>query len=188
MTNYLKSLLFLLCLSTQANAAPLSPEQLSFVAKKIKLIIVNAEGILLNDQRIISPLGDISVIFNAKDANAIQLAGEYGIRVIIISKESLAAIKFWGKYTGAAEVYNGIQDTRALLGRLKAESQTSDKGIAFISDDLEELTTMKSLGLLCTSQDAPDLVKADSQYISKVKAGDGVLADVLNTILEAASK
>lgn len=180
--------MLLISLFTSLNATPLTPEQFAPIAKRVKLVIVNAEGVLLNDYRIISPLGDISVSLNAKDANAIAYAREYGIHVVVISKESLDAVKLWANSAGVEAIYEGGQDIRKLLQKIKTESQTSDKSVAFITDDEAELQELKSLCLIASPLSAPEPVKAQAQYICQQKSGDGALAALIDAIILSQSK
>ena len=86
---------------------------------------------------------------------------------------------------GVAHIYMRISDKAAQLEVLCRESGLSPDEIAYIGDDIPDITIMKLVALPCAPADAAPEVKSVARYISLCNGGYGVVRDVIEQTLRA---
>ena len=78
-----------------------------------------------------------------------------------------------------------ISDKAAQLDILCQESGLSPDEIAYIGDDIPDITIMQRVALPCAPADAAPEVKSVARYISLCDGGYGVVRDVIEQTLRA---
>jgi 3-deoxy-D-manno-octulosonate 8-phosphate phosphatase (KDO 8-P phosphatase) len=170
--------------SLPLSAAPLSVDQFTKEAQKMKMIIVDAEGVLANDQRIISTKEGETIILSARDKEAIKEAVKAGVYIVIVSKCKLDTLVKWAKEAGASYIYTDKKTKQGLLLDLHFKTFVSEKNMAYISADANSLDDMKACGLIICPKDADSACKAKANFISDRNGGEGVLAEVVHYVID----
>ena len=57
--------------------------------------------------------------------------------------------------------------------------------VAYIGDDLNDLSAMECVGLACAVADAAEPVKAIAHYVTQRRGGDGAVREVCELIIAA---
>jgi len=156
--------------------------------KKIKLILLDVDGVLTDGSIIVGESNQELKIFNIKDGLAIKLALAGGIAVGIISGRSSKAVKRRADELDIKILYQGQPDKLKVYDQIKNDLGLTDDQIAVIGDDLNDIKLLQQAGLSCTVNDACDEVKAKVDYITKYPGGKGAVRDVIEMILKGQGK
>ena len=157
-------------------------------AKKIKLLILDVDGVMTDGSIIISETNSESKKFFAQDGHGIMIIRELGIEVAIISGRYSKAEEYRGKDLGFETI---IQNSRDKLGDY--ENTFSKKydltDVCFVGDDVVDINLLKSVGLSITVPNANynNLMKY-SDWMTPRKGGSGAVRDVCDLIYLAKNK
>lgn len=153
------------------------------IAKDIKLLITDSDGVLTDGGMYYSEKGDELKKFNTKDGMGVQILREDGIKTIIITGENVELVKRRAIKLGIDEIYMGIKDKEPLVREIAERHKLKLKEIAYIGDDINDLHAIKIVGLGCCVKDGMEIVRNASKYITQAKGGQGALREVAELII-----
>jgi 3-deoxy-D-manno-octulosonate 8-phosphate phosphatase (KDO 8-P phosphatase) len=159
------------------------------LAKKIKVLIFDVDGVLTDGQIFVIPGPDGKGIeakgFAAHDGLGISLGRLGGLRIGIITKRNSQTVairandlKLEFVYQGQAHKMDAIKDILAKTG------YTIDQ-LAYVGDDIIDLPVMRLCGLAIATANARQQVKDVAHYITPNPGGEGAGRDAIDFILSA---
>ena len=164
----------------------LSQKALQQKASKIKLVALDMDGTLTDGSINISAEGELFKRFNAKDGLGITTATRHGLRVAVITGRKGAIVQRRAEELGIGEdVMSGISAKKQALQALADKFNLSLDEIAFMGDDLNDLSALQAAGLSAAPADAAENVKQKADFIAPHKGGKGAVRDLLELILKA---
>ena len=156
--------------------------------KKIRLILMDVDGVLTDESIGYGPFSDELKIFNIKDGLGIKLAQSAGLAVGIISSRSSEALKIRAYELGIEVVYQGQKNKIDAYQQIKKELYVSDEQIAYIGDDLPDLEILRVVGFSVAVKNACEEVKNIVDFITNKSGGKGAIRDVIELILREQGK
>lgn len=153
--------------------------------KKIKLLLLDVDGILTDGSILYTDRGEEIKTFNAKDGLGIKLLINAGIKVGIITGRQSRALTSRCKDLGIDLVFDGIQNKINALETILKHTNISNEETAFAGDDLPDLPVMKRVGLSFTVPDASCHVIDRADIITVLKGGHGAVREICEDILKA---
>jgi len=154
-------------------------------AKKIKLLILDVDGVLTDGRIIYDDFGDELKFFNVQDGLGLSLLYRAGIKTVIITARKSKSVLRRAKECHIDKVYQNslkkIEVYRNILKKLKLK----DEEVAFIGDDIPDLAILKRAGLAVTVPDAAPEVKKVSHYICVKSGGQGAARELVEIILKS---
>lgn len=160
-----------------------SPE-LAEKLTKIKLLILDVDGVMTDGGMYFSESGDQMKKFNTKDGMAIIHLTQGGFQVGIISSG------FTGKTVQARAEMLGIQ--HCYVGRDKKidilrswceKLNLSMDQVAIIGDDINDLNVMQHVGFKTCPSDAVEVVKKSVDLVLTKKGGEGCVREFIDNYL-----
>lgn len=156
--------------------------------KKIKLLILDVDGVLTDGRIIYDSKGRDSKFFDVHDGLGAYLLKRAGIKTILITAKGSKTIKHRAKDMQVEEFYEDIfPKTKILDAILKKHKITKDE-ICFIGDDLVDLSIMKAVGLPVAVANASQDIKDAACYITQRKGGRGAVREAAELILKSQGK
>lgn len=162
--------------------------ELNEKAKKIKAIVFDVDGVLTDGGIIYDNSGMEYKRFNVKDGQIISHLKKNGFVVGAITGRNSEVVKNRCKELKLDFHYHGSSDKLVQYNKIKEEYKLSDEEIAYIGDDIIDLSILTRCGLSSTPQDARIYIKENVDFITPSRGGDGVLRDLADFILEAQDK
>ena len=143
------------------------------------------DGVLTDGGIIYNDHGIETKIFNVKDGLGIRLLMEAGIKVGIITGRRSGALTHRCNNLNISLVFDGIKDKAAVLNSVLDMTGISAKEIAFVGDDLPDLSLMKIIGVSIAVADAHETVRERADMITSATGGAGAVREVCELILKA---
>ena len=153
--------------------------------EKIKLLIMDVDGVLTPGYILISSTGKEIKVFDVQDGFGIMLWRKAGLKSAIITAGRAPAIKYRAECLRVDKVYQHARDKLVAYKRLKKLFNISDDQICFIGDDLIDIPVLKRVGFPCVVPNAHHDMKCYGYYICKASGGRGAVREVIDTILRA---
>ena len=157
-------------------------------AKRIKLLILDCDGVL-TDGRII-PLSetDETKFFDAKDGHGLRMATRAGLKTAIISGRSSFAVRTRAKDLGLTYLYEGIWVKTEPYEEILREEGLVDAEVCYVGDDVTDIPLLRRVGLAIAVGDAAEEVKSHSHFVTARPGGRGAVREVVELILKCQDK
>lgn len=157
-------------------------------AKKIKMLILDVDGVMTDGRIIYDSRGNELKCFNVLDGMGLALLGQTKIKVALITAKGSLAVKRRAREIGAVEVKQNSIDKLTALRQILRKYNLSSKDICFIGDDLVDFPVMKRAGLAVAVANACSEAKKVAHYVTKKEGGKGAVREVIEIILRAQNK
>lgn len=152
--------------------------------KKIKLLILDVDGVLTDGGFYVSNSGDISRKFNVLDGFGIREAIKNNIEIAIITGGKSESVIHRSDYLGIKHIYMGREDKLNVYNEtVKPQLKFKDEEVAFIGDDVYDIPLMNTVGISVTVPNAHESVKKVAKHITSKKGGEGAVREVIDLIL-----
>ncbi len=160
----------------------------SDLAKNIKLIIFDVDGVLTDGGLYFSDEGTQFKRFNSLDGLGIKLLKDNGVEPAIITARTSKTVEHRMHNLGVTHFYQG-QDNKVLAFNDLMQKLTLDAAqIAYVGDDVIDLPVMTKVGLPIAVANAHDLVKQHASLVTQKNGGHGAVREVADFILKAQGK
>jgi 3-deoxy-D-manno-octulosonate 8-phosphate phosphatase (KDO 8-P phosphatase) len=162
--------------------------QIEKLAKRIRLLILDVDGVLTDNAIYLDDKGIESKKFSILDGMGIWLAQKVGIEVALISGRPSRATEHRASHLKIKHVYlDKIQKKRAYQD-LKRKLKIKDEEIAYVGDDILDVPVLKLVGLSICVKNANPQAKKFAKLVTKAKGGEGAVREVVDLILKAKKK
>ena len=153
--------------------------------KKIKLLLLDVDGVLTDGNIIFGESNQEIKIFNVKDGLGIKLAQAGEIEIGIITGRTSEAVKKRADELDIKILNQGQPDKLKVYEQIKNDLGLKDDQIAYVGDDLNDLKLLQKVGLSIAVKDSCDEVKAEADYITKSSGGKAAVREVIELILKS---
>lgn len=157
-------------------------------ASKIRLLVLDVDGVLSDGKLMFSNSGDELKNFSTLDGQGIKMLQRCGIEVGIITGRRSQIVAKRMQDLGITRVIQGREDKLTALGELLVDSDIDHHEIAYMGDDLPDLAVIRSVGLGLTPQNGHWSVKAHAHWQTTLRGGEGAVREACDLILLAQNK
>jgi 3-deoxy-D-manno-octulosonate 8-phosphate phosphatase (KDO 8-P phosphatase) len=156
--------------------------------EKIKLVLLDVDGVLTDGSIIYDDAGKEIKIFQVKDGLGIRMLKAAGIHTGIVTGRKSNALTCRCRELGISRIWDGVKDKLRTLKEILEEFGVSADETAYIGDDLPDLSIMQNIGLPIAVADAHREVKAASHVITQMSGGHGAVREICEVLLKAQGK
>ena len=149
------------------------------------MLCVDVDGVLTDAGMYYGPDGEVLKKFNTRDGMGLARVREVGVAVAIISGEDSAIVHARAAKLKIDDVYCDAANKRAAVDALCDKHDLALDQVAFIGDDLNDLSALESVGLACAVADAAEPVQAVAHYVTRRRGGDGAVREVCELLISA---
>ena len=157
-------------------------------ASKIKLLLLDVDGVLTDGRIIYDSKGRDSKFFDVHDGLGVYLLSKVGIKTVLITAKGSATIKPRARDMRVAEVFSDVSPKSAMLGKLTKKYNVLEDEVCFVGDDLVDLGLIKLVGFSVAVANASPEIKAAAYYITTKYGGRGAVREVAELILKSQGK
>lgn len=171
--------------SSSASAKLLETSDLQNRLRKIKLLILDVDGVM-TDGRIFWLEGHgWTRHFHIKDGYGLKVLMKCGIQVAVISGGDSRDVRTRMEYLKISHVFLGDEDKIKALEKIRDATQLGYEQMAFMGDDLFDIPVLERVGFSATVPHAVDPVKARVHYVTETPGGWGAVREVADAIRRA---
>lgn len=158
--------------------------ELSEKAKKIKLLILDVDGVMTDGSIIMDHEGNELKRFHVRDGHGIKMLGRAGIMTAIISGRKSKVVEIRAKELGITEVFQKIYKKSEVYEQLLSKYDYKDENIAFMGDDVVDQELLKKAGLSASPADAEEVAKKHADLVMTKNGGRGAVREFIDIILK----
>jgi len=153
-------------------------------AKNIKLLLLDVDGVLTDGRIILDNQGNELKAFHVRDGHGIKLAQKSGIITGIITGRKSEVVYIRARELGITEVHQGAYDKITVYDQILKKYGFRDVEVAYMGDDVVDLSIFKRAGLAVTVADADPAVKPFVDLVTRASGGRGAVRELINLILK----
>lgn len=154
-------------------------------AKKIRLLILDVDGVLTSGALIYGKNGEELKKFHVHDGQGIKLLHASGVEIAIITARSSEIVSKRAQDLGITRLYQGQNEKLPAYEDLKQKLKLTDEQIAYVGDDVPDLPIFHRVGLAITVANAPKIMHKYAYWVTTNKGGKGAVREICDLIMEA---
>lgn len=152
--------------------------------KKIKLLILDVDGVLTDAGMFFTESGDQFKKYNAKDGMAIKALDRFGVQAgIISSAHKIKMVKARAEMLNIKHLYVGSDPKIDILLDWCEKLEIKLEEVAIIGDDINDLAVMNAVGFSACPSDAVLKVKETVDLVLHTKGGQGCVREFIDFYL-----
>ena len=157
-------------------------------AKQVRLLALDVDGVLTDGSLYFSNSGDELKAFSILDGLGIKLLMENSIDVAIITGRRSQLVQQRADNLGIPHVIQGREDKLTALNELRSTLGLELANIAYIGDDLPDLSAIRQVGLGITVANGHRYVAEHADWQTRAEGGKGAVREAAELILQAQDK
>lgn len=165
------------------------PAKLAKRAKKIQVVLMDVDGTLTDGSVTLSSQTDGAALeiktFDAHDGQGLTLAVTAGLRTGVVTGRSSPALRRRCKELDIEFVYEKQGHKIAAYEDILRKTGVQESEVAFLGDDLPDLTIMHRVGFAVAVGNATPEVKRAAHYTTKAMGGKGAARELVEVILKS---
>ena len=148
---------------------------------KIKLVVLDFDGVLTNNKVLLNEHGEEFVSCSRGDGIAFDALRKMQIQTIILSTEKNKVVSARANKL-KVKVVHGV-DNKALAIKQFADEEKFDlKKILYVGNDVNDYNAMKLCGYTACPSDSHEIIKLNSTIVLNSKGGCGVAREIVEEV------
>ncbi len=169
----------------KAPAAPLVPETVRARAARIRLLVLDVDGVLTDGTLHYDGEGRETKRFHVRDGYGLKALLRSGVDIAVISGRRSRATETRLSELGIRHTRLGCDDKRAALAGFCTSLDVPLDAVACVGDDVPDLPLLAAAGLAIAVADAHPEVLGAAHWQTRLGGGEGAVREVCDLLLEA---
>lgn len=151
--------------------------------KKIKILILDVDGVLTDGSIFINSAGEVTKRFDVKDGMGIKLLQEIEIEIIFLSGGVAGATQQRAAQLGVKSCFTEIKDKYKAIKKIQEKRNIKIDETAYVGDDINDIVVRKIVGILITPSNASRFLKKKADLILLSPGGSGAIREIAEKFL-----
>lgn len=153
-----------------------------------KLIITDIDGVWTDGGMYYDQTGNEWKKFNTSDSAGVLFCKKLNIPVCIITGENTEIVRRRAEKLQIDFLFQGITDKLKIAQDLCKELGIELKDVAYIGDDLMDMSLLREVGISAAPDNAPQYVKEITHFVTGKKGGEGAFREFVESIIISRGK
>ncbi|MGA2967483.1 MAG: methyltransferase domain-containing protein [Terriglobales bacterium] len=151
----------------------------------ISAVLLDVDGTMTDGRKLYSENGLHTLAFDARDGLGIALMQAAGLKVAMISNGRSEILSARGRDLGICLIVMDANDKATGVTQLARQIGIPKTQIAFIGDDLWDLSAFEESGIGIAVRDAVPQLRAAADIVLNSNGGHGAIRELANMLLDA---
>ncbi len=163
-------------------------EAVESLAKKIKLLVLDVDGVMTDGGLYYDANGLVMKRFDVHDGIGIRLAKTAGIEVAVLSGMDVPCVVRRLEVLGVTEYHGGADNKCTILDAMRRRLSLEWSEIAYLGDDWVDLAPLSRVGLPAAVENAMPEVKKLARFVTRKSGGHGAVREFVDLLLTCQGK
>ncbi|MEA3405175.1 MAG: HAD-IIIA family hydrolase [Pseudomonadota bacterium] len=154
-------------------------------AKKIKLLLLDVDGVMTNNQLHYSDDEVETKTFYTRDGHGMVMLQKSNIEIGIITGRKSPLVANRMRDLKVKHVHQGVPDKLPTFIKMVEDLNLNLEEIAYIGDDILDLPILTRVGLAATPADGDVEVKSRVDYVSEFEGGRGCVREMCELLMKS---
>jgi len=155
---------------------------------KIKLLVMDVDGVLTDGTIIVNADGSETKQFNVLDGHGIRLWKRAGLDVAVISGRASAPTQLRADQLEIEHVFQDCHFKLPVLKDLLQKLNLAPEQVAYIGDDLPDLPVVRYVGFGVAVANSVEPLKLAADYTTSCPGGKGAVREVIEFVLKSTDR
>lgn len=152
-------------------------------AQRINYLILDVDGVFTDGKIVISKDGEFSKTFDMRDGMGLEIIRQHNVKLMVMTSENSKVVEQRMKKLKIKNVYLGVKDKYSFLEKICTEKNISPKEIAYIGDDINDLSNMLRCGWSFCPSNATKPIKYHADITLNHKSAEGAIREASEFII-----
>ncbi len=154
-------------------------------AAKVRLFLVDVDGVLTDGGIVYDVDGREIKRFNVRDGHGIKMLQRAGVEVGIITGRTSEVVAVRARELGISLVRQGATDKVEVWRRILEETGFSAGETSYVGDDIVDVPLLRQVRFAATVADAESYVLEAADFISSRPGGHGAVREIIEFVLRS---
>ncbi|MGB5666427.1 MAG: acylneuraminate cytidylyltransferase [Maribacter sp.] len=151
--------------------------------QRINYLVLDVDGVFTDGSVTFNKDGEFSKSFDMRDGMGLEILREYNVKVMVMTSENSEVVKQRMKKLKIGDVFLGIKDKYSFLENICNERKISPKEIAYIGDDVNDLSNILRAGWSFCPANATKPIKFHADIVLSNKSRYGAIREATEFII-----
>ncbi len=152
-------------------------------AQRINYLILDVDGVFTDGRVTFNSEGEFSKVFDMRDGMGLEILRQHDVKVMVMTSENSEVVAQRMKKLKIEDVFLGIKDKYSCLEDICTERNISPKEIAYIGDDVNDLSNMLRAGWSLCPSNATRPIQFHADIVLKNKSAEGAIREASEFII-----
>lgn len=153
--------------------------------KKIKVLIMDVDGVLTEGKIVFDSNGNELKFFCVKDGFGLARWHQLGKKSVIITARYSKPVEMRAEGLNIDLVFQDAYPKLEYYEKVLTEFNVTDEEVCYVSDDLADIPAMKRAGIGIAVSDAVQETQDAADHITRNCGGNGAVREVIEMILKS---
>ncbi len=150
---------------------------------QIKVLVLDVDGVFTDGKVVYDHNGETTKTFDMRDGMGLEILREQGVKVMVMTSENSGVVARRMEKLKIEDVFLGIKDKYSFLENLFVERGISAAEIAYIGDDINDLSNMLRAAWSLSPANATKLIKFHADIVLTNNSADGAIREASEFIM-----
>ncbi|WP_282121838.1 cytidylyltransferase domain-containing protein [Algibacter mikhailovii] len=152
-------------------------------SKKITHVVLDVDGVFTDGTITYTKEGEHTKSFDMRDGMGLEILRQFNIQVMIMTSENSQLVARRMEKLKIEHVFLGVKDKYTLLNQIINEHGVSMSNVAYVGDDVNDLTNICSVGWSFAPNNATDIVKLNADVVLSKDSGSGAIREACQFLM-----
>ncbi|CAA9202815.1 acylneuraminate cytidylyltransferase [Flavobacterium collinsii] len=150
--------------------------------QKIEYLVLDVDGVFTDGSVYYDKEGEMAKKFDMRDGMGLEILRQNGVEVVVLTSENSKLVEQRMKKLQIKNTFLGVKDKYSFLKHFIKDRNSSFAAVAYVGDDVNDLTNICSCGWSFAPANAVDIVKMNADIVLSHHSGKGAIREVCDII------
>ncbi|MFW0737259.1 cytidylyltransferase domain-containing protein [Flavobacterium sp. T12S277] len=150
--------------------------------QKIEYLVLDVDGVFTDGSVYYDKEGEMAKKFDMRDGMGLEILRQNGVEVVVLTSENSKLVEQRMKKLQIKNTFLGVKDKYSFLKHFIKDRNSSFAAVAYVGDDVNDLTNICSCGWSFAPANAVDIVKMNADIVLSHHSGNGAIREVCDII------
>lgn len=151
---------------------------------RINYLVLDVDGVFTDGCVYYGPDGELMKKFDMRDGMGLEILRQYGVDIVVITSENSKLVERRMNKLKIENVFMGVKDKYSLLKNFIQSKNTNFENLAYIGDDVNDLSCICTVGWSFAPNNATQIVKKYADVVLSKKSASGAIREACEFILK----
>ncbi|WP_339876007.1 acylneuraminate cytidylyltransferase [Olleya marilimosa] len=151
-------------------------------AEKITHLVLDVDGVFTDGTITYTKDGEHTKSFDMRDGMGLEILRQFGVEVMIMTSEQSELVAKRMEKLQIKQVFLGVKDKYTLLKTLSKQQGFSLNNVAYVGDDVNDMSNICSVGWSLAPQNAMTEIKTIADVVLSQPSGAGAIREACQFI------
>ncbi len=166
----------------------LSSEELKERLSRVKLVLVDVDGVMTDGRIVFGNYGDELKFFDVQDGFGLVMLRRAGFKTVMISAKKSRINHKRAKEVHITKIYQNAFDKLKVYEKILRKFRVRDEEVCYLGDDLIDAPVLTRVGFAVAVRNAVQEVQSLAHYVTQKSGGRGAVREIADMLLKTQGK